>query len=313
MQRSPRLYEFLRETENIPRGLELVVALTGYTDAGGASGQFLDYLRSRGLDTIARFDNDRLLDYRARRPIITFDEDHLTDYAPPRLELSLATDELARPFLVLSGYEPDFAWEAFTDAVIELIDFFAIKRMTWTHAIPMPVPHTRPIGITVSGNRDDLVESLSLWRPHTQIPATVLHLLEFRLTERHTAVGGLALLSPHYLAESQNPELLLAALTALSEATGLIFPTDRVRDAAREFGARVNLQVAENEELARLVSTLEERYDDYVRDGDDAAEPRSVFESAEGELPSADDIAEELERFLAGRGDDDDSASSDGV
>ncbi|TPX04006.1 PAC2 family protein, partial [Schumannella luteola] len=110
------------------------------------------------------FDNDLLLDYRARRPVMYFDEDHLSSYEPSRLVLSLVEDELHRPFLLLSGYEPDFRWEAFTAAVLELVESFAVADTTWIHAIPMPTPHTRPIGVTVSGNRSELIEAYSVWR-----------------------------------------------------------------------------------------------------------------------------------------------------
>ena len=51
-------------------------------------------------------------------PIVAFDQDHLTDYQPPRLELSLMRDALGQPFLLLAGYEPDFAWDAFAETVL---------------------------------------------------------------------------------------------------------------------------------------------------------------------------------------------------
>ena len=62
-------------------------------------------ISSRCLDysTIAEFDNDTLLDYRARRPTIYFDQDHLADYTPLRLGLYLAHDEVGQPFLLLTG------------------------------------------------------------------------------------------------------------------------------------------------------------------------------------------------------------------
>jgi hypothetical protein len=34
---------------------------------------------------------------------------HLTDYRPPRLELSLVHDAIGQPFVLLAGFEPDFA------------------------------------------------------------------------------------------------------------------------------------------------------------------------------------------------------------
>ena len=46
------------------------------------------------------------------------------------------------PFLLLTGYEPDFQWEAFTSDVLGLIDTFQVKTTTWMNSMPMPVPHS---------------------------------------------------------------------------------------------------------------------------------------------------------------------------
>ena len=75
--------------------------------------------------------------------------------------------------MLLAGYEPDFAWEAFANAVLGAATAFAVSSVTWVHAIGMPVPHTRPLGATVSGNRSALTEAHSVWKPHTQVPATI--------------------------------------------------------------------------------------------------------------------------------------------
>src|SRR5690606_32846349 len=122
-----------------------------------------------------------LLDYRARRPMITFAEDHLTDFSPEELVLSLAKDELGTPFLLLSGYEPDFRWELFVDTVLLLVHEFEVTTTAWSHALPMPVPHTRPIAATVSGSREDLIDARSVWRPTTRLPASASHVIEYRL------------------------------------------------------------------------------------------------------------------------------------
>jgi hypothetical protein len=246
------------------------------------------------------FDNDLLLDYRARRPVMYFDEDHLSEYEPSRLVLSLVEDELHRPFLLLTGYEPDFRWEAFTRAVVELVERFEVADTTWIHAIPMPTPHTRPIGVTVSGNRTDLTDAYSVWRPRTQVPGNALHLVEYRLQEAGHPTAGFVLLIPHYLADTEFPLAAVAALESISAATGLIFPTDELREEGREFVQKVEEQVAGNAELERLVHTLEERHDSYMQENP----LPSPLVDEDGELPSADTIAAELERFLASRRDE---------
>jgi len=294
------LYDLSPQIDDVPHGLHLVAGLTGFTDAGGAVTQFSEYL----LDTmthrvVAEFDSDALLDYRARRPIIFFDQDHLSDYRPSKLNLYLMQDELHQPFLLLTGYEPDFQWERFTAAVLQLIDKYRVKTTTWVHAIPMPVPHTRPLGVTVSGNRAELTESLSIWKPRTQVPANALHLVEYRLQELGHPTAGFVLLIPHYLADTEYPAAAVTALESISAATGLIFPTDRLREAGREFAGRIDSQVEGNQELARLVGTLEERHDSYMQDNP----LRSPLTDVDGELPTADEIAAELQNFLATRRD----------
>ncbi|WP_440710419.1 proteasome assembly chaperone family protein [Herbiconiux sp. YIM B11900] len=303
MDESSALYELVTDSGVVPEGLNLVAALTGFTDAGGAVAQLGEYLIDT-LDSqiVAEFDNDALLDYRARRPIITFDEDHISDYEPQTLRLYLMTDELGQRFLFLNGYEPDFLWERFSAAVIELVQRFQVKTTTWVHAIPMPVPHTRPVNVTVSGNRVEITDALSVWRPTTQAPANVLHLVEYRLQALGHPIAGFVLLVPHYLADTEYPATTLVALESISAATGLIFPTDRLRQETRTFAAKIDEQVESNAELARLVHTLEERHDTYM----EGTSLRSPLTDSDGELPSADEIADELERFLAGNrpGDD---------
>lgn len=297
------LYEQNTPLADVPRGLHLVAGLTGFADAGGAITQLGSYL----LDTldhesVVTFDADVLLDYRARRPTIHFDQDHLNDYQPLSLVLYLAYDELHQPFLLLTGFEPDFRWEQFSAAVLAIIDELQVASTTWVHAIPMPVPHTRPIGVTVSGTRADLVDAMSIWRPHTQAPATAMHLIEYRLqTSEHPTVG-FVLLIPHYLADSEYPAAAVTALESISRSTGLIFPTDQLRQDDRDFVANINEQVAANPELAKLVGALEERHDTYLQD----TPLRSPLMQEDGGLPSADEIAAELENFLAVRrhGDD---------
>lgn len=291
------LFERSASAPPVPRGLPLVVALTGFTDAGSAVSRVVDYFRDDLVPTpLAVFANDVLLDYRARRPVISFDQDHLTDYRPPRLELSFAHDALGQPFLVLSGYEPDFAWDAFVAAVLAFVEDYGVSTVTWVHAIPMPVPHTRPIGTTVSGTRTELTEAHSVWQPHTQVPSTAGHLLEYRLAEAGVRVAGFVLLVPHYLGDTEYPAAALAALDSLTVATGLVFTGEELREENRDYLAKVEDQVSGSEELSRMVQGLEERYDAYMA-GSTMATPMIHT----GDLPSADELAAELERFLASR------------
>lgn len=309
MRAPGELYELREAAAGLPAGLPLVAGLTGFADAGNSVSQLGQYvLDELEPEVVAEFDNDELLDYRARRPIIEFDQDHLADYRPPSLRLYLARDELRRPFLFLHGYEPDFRWDAFGEAVLDLIETFEVSSVTWVHAVPMPVPHTRPIQVTVSGTRQDLIEQLSVWRPHTQAPGTAMHLIEWRLQSTGIETTGFVLLVPHYLGDTEYPAAAITALQSITTATGLIFATESLRAEDRDFLANIDGQVQSNSELARLVGALEERHDSYMQDSNPTVQ--SPLAESIDHLPSADEIAAELETFLAHqrrRGSDDDA------
>ena len=102
---------------------------------------------------IGRFDVDQLHDYRARRPAMIFDADHWESYADPELLLYAMTDAAGSGFLLLTGPEPDVQWERYIAAVISLIEHFDVRLTIGLNAIPMAVPHTRPVGITSHASR----------------------------------------------------------------------------------------------------------------------------------------------------------------
>lgn len=286
---------------SVPKGLPLVVVLSGATDAGGAISQLDSYFWERSRpEEIIRFDADQFLDYRARRPLITFDADHFTDYSPEELGLHLAHDELGAPFLILSGFEPDFRWEAFADAVLMLVHEFEVSVTTMMQALPMPVPHTRSVVGTVSGTREDLL-ARSVWRPTTRLSASVTHLLEYRLQSLGEEVVGFTYLVPHYLANNEYPEVLCAELDGIMAATGLLFPTDDTRERASEFRIQVDRQIAENEDSLEMLANLESRFDLYADQRMEQQSERNSLLHEDGTIPTAEQLASELERFLAER------------
>lgn len=296
---SHELFRPVGDSPEIPPGLPLVAGLTGFADAGSAVSQMNEYLRDTlSVTELGTFDNDLLLDYRARRPIFRFEETHLTDYVPPRLSLALLRDDVGTPFLFLSGYEPDLRWESVTSAIQQLVEHYEVASTTWVHAIPMPVPHTRTLGVTVSGNRTDVIDRHSVWRPTTQVPGTLMHLVEYTLSKSGHPVSGFVVLVPHYLADTEFPGAAITALESVTAATGLLFPTDSLRELGRGFMVQIAEQVRDSEELQKLVGMLERRHDSYMEDNPLA----SPLTDEAGEVPTADQIAQELQHFLQQRG-----------
>jgi predicted ATP-grasp superfamily ATP-dependent carboligase len=277
------------------KGLPMVALLTGFSDSGATVQQLSEHLFANlENEVVIKFDNDELLDYRSRRPILYFEKDHIDSYEPANLAIYLMKDEADQPFLLLEGYEPDMKWESFANAIVEIAEAHEISSFTWVHAIPFPIPHTRATGVTVSGNRKEMIDRFSEWKPQTQVPGNIVHLLEYRLIEAGFSVAGFVLLVPHYLADNEVPKSALSGLELITAATGLVFPSDDLRDRANAFDSKVNTQVQDNPELSKLIQTLEQGYAN-----GETAPARAPLGRPAGQPPSADQIADELEKYLA--------------
>jgi hypothetical protein len=281
-------------------GLVMLYHFDGYIDAGETGDQIVEKL----LDTlphqvVARFDHDRLVDYRARRPLLTFKRDRWTDYETPSLEVRLVQDATGAPFLLLSGPEPDVEWERFSVAVRQIVERLGVRLAVNFHGIPMGVPHTRPVGLTPHGNRTDLVPGHRSPFDEAQVPGSAESLVEFRLAEAGHDVLGVAAHVPHYVARSAYPDSALTVLETITAATGLVLPSvaHALRTEARRTQDEIDRQVGEgDEELVALVQGLEHQYDAVA-----GAETRGSLVAEAKDLPSAEEIGLEFEKFLAER------------
>ena len=273
----------------------LIHALSGYVDAGEAVRLAHEHLLSRFEHrVIARFDVDQLHDYRARRPAMIFDADHWESYADPELLLHAVQDAAGNPFLVLTGPEPDVQWERYVAAVGTLIEHFGVRLTIGLNAIPMAVPHTRPVGMTSHASRQELIPGNEPWLQRVQVPASASHLLEFRLKERGLDAIGFAVHVPHYVAQTEFPDAAERLVAAIATASGLVLPTDELRSAGIAARDEIDKQVADSTEAMALVSSLEQQYDAYLR-----GRGKDLLAADAADLPSADELGAELERFLA--------------
>ncbi|MFC0580863.1 proteasome assembly chaperone family protein [Micrococcoides hystricis] len=292
LRESLRSSRALREVED----LTLVVLFTGHHNAGCINNVLRDEFNAElENELLASFDVDQLINYRDRRPTITFAGDHFTEYLAPKMHLRLAYDQAQRPFLLLTGPEPDLQWERFTQAILNIIEDLHVKLTVIMEGLPMPVPHTRPLGLTVHGNAGDRLAGLSTFTPMADLSASAAMVLEYRLTEAQRDVLGLTLHIPHYLAEMVYPQGAVAAIEYLSAATGLSLPSDKLREQGRDLDTDIAQQVAQSQEALELVQKLETNFDEYAEE----KAPRSLLVDENEEIPDAEVIATSLQEFLS--------------
>jgi predicted ATP-grasp superfamily ATP-dependent carboligase len=276
------------------RGPVLIHALEGFSDAGHAIKLAAQHLRNT-LDTelVASFAIDELLDYRSRRPLMTFKTDHFTHYEEPELSLYAMHDSVGTPFLLLAGLEPDLRWERFLTAVRLLAERLGVRRVIGLGAIPMAVPHTRPVTLTAHSNDKELIAEHQPWVGEVQVPGSVSNLLEFRMSQHGYEVVGFTVHVPHYLAQTDYPAAAEVLLAEVAKTGGLQIPLEALDAAGAEILQKINEQVEGSAEVAQVVTALERQYDAFAS----AQENRSLLAHDE-DLPSGEELGAEFERFL---------------
>jgi len=268
----------------------LVVCLEGWIDAGvGAAAALAALLTSRSTDRIAVFDNDILLDHRSRRPIMRVVDGMNAGLTWPATELRAGTDDAGNDLLFLIGPEPDLRWRAFTADAVDLARRLGVRLAVGLGAFPAPVPHTRPVRLVTTSVVADLVHQFGYLPGTIDVPAGIHASLELGFGEAGIPALGLWARVPHYVSAMPYPAASAALIDGLVRVAGLQLESRDLHESAERTRTRIDDLIANSEEHRQLVAQLEAQAD---AESPHPGQP----------IPSGDEIAAELERFLRGEG-----------
>ncbi len=270
----------------------LVVAMEGWVDAGlGAANAVASLTEHPPATDMVTFDSDHFLDLRARRPMVRIVDGVTTELEWPRAQLRLGHDQAGADMLFLVGPEPDYHWREFVDAVVQIVLRHGVRLVVGLGAFPAAAPHTRPVRLaaTAPPSSAELLTRIGVVQGELEVPAGVLSALEVALGDAEVPTISLWARVPHYVAAMPFPMASAALVEGLAEASGLQLDAAALRAAGDRARSQVDELIAGNPEHVAMVAKLEE-----------------VIDSSEGnafgleEVPSADELAAELERFLRG-------------
>ncbi len=264
----------------------LVIALDGWVDAGHGMRRAAEIMAQPDDGVlVASFDADLLVDHRARRPTMAIEDGRVGDISWPAIELRAVSDLDRRDFLMLAGPEPDFRWKAFCAEVGELVQRFGVAKSVSLGAYPAAVPHTRPVRLSATGTSPDLIERFGAPRGDLEVPAGISAALAKRFEAAGLATVSVWAQVPHYAAGSPFPAAAAALFQGLRVAADLRFDPAPLIAEGLEVSRRLDAAIAQNSGHQRLLSRWESAYD------------TSMVEFG-AEIPTGDQLAEELERFL---------------
>ena len=263
----------------------MLVCLDGWVDAGGVLERTGRALLGGPSVLLAEFDADELVNYRARRPIMHVDSGINTGVEWPKIEVVAVRDLDSRDVVVLTGSEPDRQWRRFSEAVVEMAQELGVRMVLSLGAYPAATPHTRDVSLSAVGTTPKLVEQVGFLEGKLDVPAGVHAAIERSCAAAGIPSVGLWAPVPHYIATEAFPAAVVALLRGLEQVGDRRFLTPELESEADAVNDRLDALVVGDEDRARMVGNLESHADNVAR-------------SHPSEIPSGEELAEQLRRFL---------------
>jgi proteasome assembly chaperone (PAC2) family protein len=270
----------------------LVCAFRGWNDAAAAASTALGTISSSlEGELIARVDPEEFFDFQSTRPTITMDEGQTRRIDWPENNLiAVSVPSADRDMVLLDGTEPNLRWRTFSETIATAADALGIEMVITLGALIAEVSHTLPVPITGLASNQDLVEELELERSSYEGPTGIVGVVHDLCRRNGIDSASLWAAVPHYVAAVPNPKAALALLRRLEGLTGIAVEASELEEETVDYEEQIGRAVAANPEIEELVQRIE-------------AEQVDLLDS-EGELPSADTLAREFQRFLRQRGKD---------
>ncbi len=274
------------------RSPTLVCAFAGWNDAASAATTALEAVAaSLDSEVVATIDPEDFYDFQVNRPTIRLVEGQTREIDwPANTLLSVRVPTAERDLVLLSGAEPNVRWRTFADAIVAAADRLGVEMIVSLGALMADVAHTRPVPITGLASDPDLVEQLGMSRSSYEGPTGIVGVVHDACRRHGMTSASLWAAVPHYVAAVPNPKAALALLRRLESLTGIAIEASELEDASERFTEQVDQAVSANPEIEELVRNLE-------------ASQEEDYEISQ-DMPSADDIAQEFQRFLRQRGKD---------
>jgi len=272
----------------------MVCAFKGWNDAGEAASAAVSYIKgSFEAREVAGIDPEEYYDFTAVRPTVKLTEGDVRRIEWPENSFSVAPVSGADMDLVLlQGVEPSLRWRRFTTEVIETARELGVQMVITLGALLADVPHSRPVAINGITSDEALVERLGFDPPSYEGPTGIVGVLQRACAEEGMPAVSLWASVPHYVAASPNPKVALALVRAFEGTAGLAVDGGELEEAADDYERQVTAAVASDPEVKAFVERLETAMD----------EVQAENPPDEGQLPSADTIASDFQRFLRQRG-----------
>ncbi len=268
----------------------LLAAFKGWNDAGDAATFATMHLGQTWKgQKIASIDGEEFFDFQAVRPHVELVDGLIRKITWPSNEFWAAHPESGEhDVIILVGTEPNMRWRTFSNLIVDLAREHKVELVITLGALLADVPHSRPVPITGTAVDVELIKRLGLERSRYEGPTGIVGVLHEAFARAGIASASLWAAVPHYLAITPNPKAALALIEKATQLMGTAFDTTDLKRASEAYEEKVGEMIREDDSVQQYVQLLEERLDEAIRE--ESVDP--------ADLPSADAIGAEVERYL---------------
>ena len=270
----------------------LVCAFRGWNDAAAAASTALTTIgNALDAEPIASIDPEEFFDFQSTRPNVVLEDGETRRIEWPANDFSYCRLPSAdRDLILLDGTEPNLRWRTFSESVATAAYALGVEFVITLGALIAEVAHTLPVPITGLASSQHLVDELELERSNYEGPTGIVGIVHDLCAQTGIDSASLWAAVPHYVAAVPNPKAALALLRRLEGLTGIAVEASELEEETSDYERQIARAVAANPEIEDLVARIEAEQVDMIEEGE--------------ELPSADSIAQEFQRFLRQRGSD---------
>lgn len=268
----------------------LVAAFEGWGDAAEAASSAGKFLAAEWkAQRFASIDSEEFYDFTVTRPHVRLDDDMNRRIDWPMNSFEWATiPGRDRDVVFLHGVEPQLKWRTYTNAAVEVARTMGVEFAVTLGALLADVPHTRPVRVMGATADPQVAVELGLRRSRYEGPTGITSVLLNSLHAAGVRSASLWASAPYYLPRTPSPKATLALVERAVSLLGVGIDTTELQVASSSYEEQVNEMVASEEEVADYVRQLEAASESA---GDEA-------DLGELEIPHADAIAAEIERYL---------------
>jgi proteasome assembly chaperone (PAC2) family protein len=269
----------------------LILAFSGWNDAGEAATSAAQFLCSRlNAEKFASLDPEEFYNFAEHRPRVRLAKGLQREIVWPANEFFAVQDPgLVQDLVIGVGIEPHLKWKTYIRAILDLARQCQVSMVLTLGALLAEVVYSRPVRITGSSTDPELSSRLHLGTSRYEGPTGIVGILNDACRREGLPAVSLWANVPHYLSNTPNPKAMYALVRRVLGVLDHPLDLHDVESAVSDFETKVAEVIANNPAVASYVRQLEEREAD---EGDESSSTR------ESELPSGDQLVQELEQFL---------------